>query len=279
MKRYFFSALLIGAILSLTLVALAQGGGHHRGMGMGQNPPPPPGAHFGGDPLHHLLGQLDLTSDQESKIHTIMENERPVLQPIMEASFQSMKQLRTLATSGNYTDAQARTIAQDQAKNMVSGLVEHTRVNSQIYAVLTADQQKKFDELRQAVPDHKPPMDGGNFFVQMLTHRLNLTTDQQTQVKDIFTSEQTAITTIEQNLAAFHQQIAIATAGGHFDEQQIRTLAEPQIANFVEVAVLHAGTQAKIYAVLTPEQKAKFAEMPGPGGPGRRGMHRPGFGF
>lgn len=271
MKRYFFSALLIVAILSISLMALAQGGhrGHHGDMGKN---PPPPGEHFPGG---HLLGQLGLTEEQHSKVQAIMVSERPIIQPLMAASFQSMKQLQTLATSGNFTEAQARTIAQAQAKNMVSMVVEHHRVQSEIYAVLTPDQQKKFDELSQSRPDHKPPMEGGNFFVKMLTHRLDLTTDQQTQVEQIFSAERTAAATVEQNLANFHQQVASATAGGHFDEQQIRTLAEAQIANFAEVAVLHAGSQAKIYSLLTPEQKTKFSEMHGPEhGPGR-GMRPP----
>ena len=52
-----------------------------------------------------------------------------------------------------------------------------------------------------------------------------------------------------------------ATAGGQFNEEQIRALAANQAQTITELLVVKERVKAKVYAVLTPEQRTKVDAM------------------
>ncbi|MET0626760.1 MAG: Spy/CpxP family protein refolding chaperone [Pyrinomonadaceae bacterium] len=92
---------------------------------------------------------------------------------------------------------------------------------------------------------------------------LNLTDAQQAQVKQLTEA-------FHQNNKALHEQAMKGGPGGGmfeglkdgaFDEAAVRAAAQARANLHVEMEVAHARLMSQIYALLTPEQKAKVAEL------------------
>jgi len=117
-----------------------------------------------------------------------------------------------------------------------------------------------------------PPPPFGVPDVEHLARALNLTEAQSTELKPFLDAERATTDALMKKLEESHQQIEAATKDGHFDEAQVRTLAGQQAQVQADLMVEHERLKAKIYNLLTPEQRAKAAEMhrhgPHPGGPG-----------
>lgn len=112
--------------------------------------------------------------------------------------------------------------------------------------------------------------------VAHLADELNLTDSQQTQATKIFQDAATAEQPLQASLKTAHDSLAAAikTNNGttsntiHSLALQIGTLTGQMVA-------LQSTAQSQFYAILTPDQQTKFADLPG-GGLGGFGMR--GFG-
>jgi len=111
---------------------------------------------------------------------------------------------------------------------------------------------------------------GGPEMVEHMARELNLTDDQQAQVKTILESARAAIEPLHKKMEEAHRQIEAATANGQFDEAQIRAIASQQAQAMIDSIVEHERTKAKIYSILTAEQRVKADELHKRGGPHRR---------
>lgn len=89
--------------------------------------------------------------------------------------------------------------------------------------------------------------------------RLDLTAEQQEQVKTLMQAEREATQPYQQTLRDVHDQLRQATQSGEFNEAAVRALAEKEAAATIELRVLGAKTQAAIYNLLTAEQKKALA--------------------
>lgn len=266
-RRNFFIFCVLLMALSLGLTSFAQDGKPRHG---GRE-----GMHHPHNPMDFALRELNLTSEQKTKVEAILTSQRTVTKELFEKNFVNHQKLHELIKSGNFDLVQVRAIAQSQATNQVLLLVEKQRADSQIYGVLTAEQQAKFDQFQNR--DHRPmppmpPMPPGeDRFVDMLSKRLALTSDQQTQLESILARQKEAVSPIVEKLAGFHKQLETITAKGHFDETQITNLAQEYLPLMVDLTVAHTTTQFNISSLLTAEQKEIFLRFPPLGGPGRRG--------
>jgi len=95
------------------------------------------------------------------------------------------------------------------------------------------------------------------------SRELNLTDAQQAQVKQL-------VDAFHESNKGLHEQLMKAGPGGGpfeglkdgaFDEAAVRAAAQARANLHVEVEVAHAKLMSQIYALLTPEQKAKVAEL------------------
>jgi Spy/CpxP family protein refolding chaperone len=136
MKATRIRILTIGAAVLLAVAAAIAQGPHGFGG---------PGGDF-----HHMLKQLDLTSDQHSQVKAIFEKEKPTLQPLMQQMRQNHTAMSALEASGPFDEAKTRELQ-----------VEHARVKSEIMQILTADQKAKLTQIeanREArMGKHGPP--------------------------------------------------------------------------------------------------------------------------
>ena len=118
---------------------------------------------FGGPEgdFHHMLKQLDLTSDQHSQVKAIWEKEKPTLQPLMQQMRQNQSAMKALEASGPFDETKTRSLATQNSQTMVEMQVEHARIKSEIMQILTPDQKAKLAQIEAnheaRMSKHAPP--------------------------------------------------------------------------------------------------------------------------
>jgi Spy/CpxP family protein refolding chaperone len=128
-SKMWFAAL---AIVLVAGLAIAQPHGGPRG-----------GDFFGGPMLGFFTDYLDLSDAQRAQIKDIMTKEKPALEPLFKQEMQSHWQMMELVQSGGFDEAKAQAIAALGAQVHAQLEVQHARVASEAYQVLTADQKAK----------------------------------------------------------------------------------------------------------------------------------------
>jgi protein CpxP len=110
----------------------------------------PPPTHEHGWGMRHMMGfpfkQLDLTDAQRTQIKQVMQQEHSTMKPLMQQVHTMQQQLKQYS-EGTYDDAKVQTLVAQQAQTLVQLKVQETRIHSEIYQLLTADQQTKLKEI------------------------------------------------------------------------------------------------------------------------------------
>lgn len=128
----------IAAALTLCAgIALAQGGAagpmhHHRGDTGG---------------FEQMLHQLNLTDDQKAQVKQIFQAEKPTMKPLMQQEHAAHQQMMQLVTSGSFDQSKAGAIAAQESQTHVLLEVEHAKIASQIYQLLSSDQKAKVADI------------------------------------------------------------------------------------------------------------------------------------
>ncbi len=111
--------------------------------------------------------------------------------------------------------------------------------------------------------------------LELMAEVLDLTDDQQAQIKEIFDSEREAMGPYLEQLKQGREAINEAVCNPTFDEVQVRALATRQAEIKVELTVAKARAKNKIFVLLTPEQQEKAKKLRHLlEGHGKRGHHR-----
>ena len=103
-------------------------------------------------------------------------------------------------------------------------------------------------------------------FVNFIINRLDLTDEQESQIRSIFDEECAGITPFISQLETNRQELQAATQNGAFNEQDVRTLATRQGEIMAELIVAKERTKSRVYSLLTDEQRTKAEQMK-PGSP------------
>jgi protein CpxP len=93
----------------------------------------------------------------------------------------------------------------------------------------------------------------------MMLKRLDLTSDQQAKVKDIFEANKGTVQPIFAELKANHEKLA--ALGGSFDEGQVTAIAKEQGELMSQLIVARQKVKSQIYAILTDDQKARAEQL------------------
>ena len=109
--------------------------------------------------------------------------------------------------------------------------------------------------------EHGGPGGPGNL-LEHFSQVLNLTDAQKAQIKQLEDN-------FKESTKGLHEQLEKAGPGGPFDslkdgafdEAAVRAAAQARANLHVELEVAHAKFFSQVLAVLTPEQKAKLAEL------------------
>jgi Spy/CpxP family protein refolding chaperone len=173
--------------------------------------------------IQMLTKILTLTTDQQTQIHDILKGQATQIDVLRQQYKNDPEGFRTALQA------------------------LQTQTDAAIYALLTPDQQLKWDAWKKGVVIKPPQMDPIQAQVAQWTKILTLTTDQQTQLTTILTDQTT-------------QQQALMTQY-KTDPKGLRAALD----------ALQQATDAKIVAMLTPDQLIIWNKMHGKGDPGNGG--------
>lgn len=209
-----------------------------------------------------LQHQIYFTDAEQIKIQAIMLAERPVIEPILTQSFNDKKKIEDLIKDGNYTGAEVTPIVESQALTRIALLIEKQRTYAEIYAILAPSQQGTFEQIRATSHQFLGKPINHSLYVTMLAKRLGLTDVQQEEIEALLNNQQNQIAPFLAQGQTFYQELLKMTAGGYFNESQIRDLAAQYVTAFTGVALAQNDLTHQIYILLTPEQQARFFGHP-----------------
>lgn len=122
------------------------------------------GAHgmFGADDFPRFLRGLSLTDAQREKVKTIVQAQAPAMQEKAKEARNARMELWSLSMSGQYDEAKAKSLADGGTKAMAEIALMRARSGSQIYQVLTPEQQTQLKQRMESfksrrVDGDKPP--------------------------------------------------------------------------------------------------------------------------
>lgn len=96
--------------------------------------------------VHRIERQLDITDAQREQIRTILKTEQPTIEALAMRVRQEQEQLNA---SGTFDEARVRAFAREHESTTEDALVEREKVRAQIMQVLTPDQRKEAEQIRQ----------------------------------------------------------------------------------------------------------------------------------
>lgn len=96
---------------------------------------------------------------------------------------------------------------------------------------------------------------------KMMLRGLDLTDEQKAQIKTITQASKETSQPIREQMKANREKLQTLSDDGNFDQAQVQEIANRQGALSAQMIVEKEKTKSQIYAILTPEQKAKAAEM------------------
>jgi Spy/CpxP family protein refolding chaperone len=103
--------------------------------------------------MEFFAGYLNLSDTQRAEMKGILQKEHPSMKPLMQQMFQTRQQLKQYA-EGTYDEAKVRALATQQAQTEIELTVQKTRIHSELFQVLTADQQAKMKEFETRREGH-----------------------------------------------------------------------------------------------------------------------------
>jgi Spy/CpxP family protein refolding chaperone len=144
-KRFLIAA---SVALAIPLSAAAFGGhGSHAGCGMETH----------GGAGHHMMGGnmmpphlrgLNLTEAQQDKVFEIMHAQAPVMREKAKALCKAETDLQALTSAPDYSEAKARSLADEAAKAMSEMTLARAKADRQVFEVLTPEQRKQLAEAK-----------------------------------------------------------------------------------------------------------------------------------
>ena len=120
---------------------MAQGPGPRR-MGMGGH---------SGKRIEFLATYLGLTEAQKTQVKGIIESAWETARPLLPQLKQGSEALAAAVKSGNASDQQLEQLADSQAKLVAQLIVIRAKATGEAYALLTAEQRDKADQLRDLI--------------------------------------------------------------------------------------------------------------------------------
>ncbi len=139
-RKFTLSAVIVAMAGSGAAALYAQGGAGGRGAGQFG----PGGRGFGAG---FALGRLDLSDAQKQQIRDITKRHRDQTQPLMQRLQQAMEAQRVAIETIPVNEPGVRSAAQDVAAAQADMAVEQARLHSDIFSVLTVEQQTKAKQL------------------------------------------------------------------------------------------------------------------------------------
>ena len=101
-----------------------------------------------GDFAEHGFKRLNLSEAQKDQIFTIRHNQEPLLRDQGKQRRQAFEDLRALSDAPSYDDAKAQQVAERLASLEKASILERTRTQAKILAVLTPEQRQQLQQFK-----------------------------------------------------------------------------------------------------------------------------------
>lgn len=150
-NRIFVLASIVALVIGATIFAVGQGGAvmaHLQHGGGGQH------HSFGPEMVDHIARELNLTEAQKVQVKTLLEAGHAAVAPLRQKMGDVHKQLELATANGQFDETQVRSLANQQAQLMAETIVEHERMKSKIYSLLTPEQRTKAEEMHKRHKEH-----------------------------------------------------------------------------------------------------------------------------
>ena len=148
-KRFLVTTLVVGALLTGTLV-LAGPGGYGKGNCGGKGPGEMSFEQHEermGNKLEMMGAVLDLTSEQKAQLETLFNQQYLDHQDLRDQMHASREAMHEAKNAKTFNEADFRAKASKQAELKTEMMVAHVKLKQQVYALLTPEQQEKADTL------------------------------------------------------------------------------------------------------------------------------------
>jgi periplasmic protein CpxP/Spy len=96
--------------------------------------------------MRFFVKHLNLSDAQQTQMKAILQKERPALRPLFQQLGQTEAQLKQYE-EGAYDETKVRALATQAAQTQAELKVQQTRIHSELFQVLTPDQQTQLKEL------------------------------------------------------------------------------------------------------------------------------------
>ncbi len=103
--------------------------------------------------FERLSKKLNLSDAQKEQVKQILETSKTKVQPLMENMKSIHQQLAAATADGQFDEAQVQALANQQADIMAQMIVEKERTKSQIFALLTPEQQAQAKQLKEQMKE------------------------------------------------------------------------------------------------------------------------------
>lgn len=148
-KRVLIAAGLVAALAGGSAVAIAQAPQH--GPGIHQRGPGPRGGGprgFGGPAADLGLRGIDLTDSQREQVRTIMESHKAEFQTVGGKLHEAHRALGEATMAETLDEAAIRARSAEVASAIADEAILRAKVRSEVFGILTAEQQQKVKEQR-----------------------------------------------------------------------------------------------------------------------------------
>jgi Spy/CpxP family protein refolding chaperone len=108
-----------------------------------------PGFGMMGHEIGFYIKELGITEDQQAQMKAVLQKERPTMKPLMQQMHQLDSELKQYE-EGTYDAAKVQSLVAAQSQTLVQMKVNEARIHSELYQLLTSDQQAKLKELQAA---------------------------------------------------------------------------------------------------------------------------------
>jgi len=214
-----------------------------------------------------LASRLNLTQDQRSQIKTIMAEERPAVAPLVRDLKSTWMGVQASTNTGSADPQALRSQILGEKPVLVDLIVQGVKTKATIYnTVLRPDQQQRAQSMMSDIGprmderiDRIPTM--ADRFVSLASWKLNLTDDQQQQIRTLIDGAVQKDMPLIKQFAKERKALADATAGGKYDEPTVTALAQAPAATATELAADAAVTKNSVFAVLTPDQRERIIAL------------------
>lgn len=108
---------------------------------------------FGHRGFAKMAEKLNLTDAQKEQFKQIREASKSKVQPLWENMKSVRQQLQAATANGQFNETQVQALATQQANIMAQLIVEKERTKSQMFAVLTPEQQSQAKAIKEQMKE------------------------------------------------------------------------------------------------------------------------------